>query len=209
MDLETKVDFLEGLVDCGHHLSAPHQSTLQGDIMNEQLQLPEQRRRVALAVDSFIIAFNQVDLLSLMALQALCDEPYLFRMAANDWQFEQRRALVVKLLDWKRLAPTDLVETWRAEWASAQAMADQRSHIAHGQMSMLGSPDAADEERFGVASFKKAGKPDFNMKLADVEALTPAAYALVARISALVERVAACPWRDELTPRSRTAQQQP
>jgi hypothetical protein len=70
-------------------------------------------------------------------------------------------------------------------------------------MSMLGSPDAPDGTRFGVASMKKAGKSDFNMTLDETEALVPAAYALIRRLTELINRVASCPWKDELIPRSR------
>jgi hypothetical protein len=172
---------------------------------DEQPEYLEQRARVALAVGSFVIAFNQVDLLSHKAIEVLCDEPLLFGIATTEWQFEPRRQLAVRLLDYKRIAPPDLVETWKQEWGKAQDMANHRSHIAHGHMSMLGSPESPDAERFGVFSLKKAGtgKPDFNMTLAEVEALTPAAYELVSRLSALIERVGNCPWRDQLVPRSR------
>jgi hypothetical protein len=163
----------------------------------------EQRARIALAVGSFVVAFNQIDLLSLKALEVVCDEPYLWRIAGYEWQFEPRRALVVKLLDLKRVAPPDLVESWKDEWDNAQDMANRRSHIAHGHMSMLGSPDAPDGTRFGVASMKKAGKSDFNMTLDETEALVPAAYALIRRLTELINRVASCPWKDELIPRSR------
>jgi hypothetical protein len=171
--------------------------------MSDESGYVEQRARVALAIGTFVVTFNQIDLLSHKALEVVCDEPFLFRVATTKWQFEQRRALVVELLEWKRVAAPELLDAWKKEWGNAQAMADQRAHIAHGHMSMLGSANAPDEERFGVASLKKAGKPDFNMTLANVEALVPAVSQLGARITALINQVANCPWRDELVPLSR------
>jgi hypothetical protein len=117
--------------------------------MSDEPRYVEQRARVALAIGTFVVTFNQIDLLSHKALEVVCDEPFLFRAATTKWQFEQRRP--------------ELLDAWKKEWGNAQAMADQRAHIAHGHMSMLGSPNAPDEERFGVASLKKAGKPDFNI----------------------------------------------
>jgi hypothetical protein len=133
----------------------------------------------------------------------LCDEPMLWGIATREWEFERRRALVVKLLE-KRVVPTELTDEWQREWDRAQTLANHRSHIAHGQMSALGSPDQPAEERLGVASLKKAAgaKPDFDMKLGQIEALVAKTYDLVGRLSALIDRADACPWRDRLVPSS-------
>jgi hypothetical protein len=164
----------------------------------------EERIRVACAIGNFLLAFNQIDLMTHRAISVLCDEPMLWGIASREWEFERRRALVIKLLE-KRVAPPDLIEQWQREWSRTQTMADDRAHIAHGQMSALGGADEPPEKRIGVASLKKVAgaKPDFDMKLGQIEALIGETYQLMHRIDALIDRADACPWRDRLVPSSK------
>ena len=171
--------------------------------MTEDPEYLEQKTRIALAIGMFLYAFNQIELMTYVALNAVCDEPFLARIAQTEYLFEARRALLVRILEWKRAVPVDVLEEWKAAWEETRVLAEQRNHIAHGQISMLGKPEEPDEQRFGVASIRKVGKPDFNISLATIEALVPKARASTNRLSAVIERVRACPWKDELVPRSR------
>ena len=168
----------------------------------------EERIRVACAIGNFLLAFNQIDMLTHRAISVLCDEPMLWGIATREWEFERRRALVVRLLE-KRVASTQLTDEWQREWGRAQTLADHRSHIAHGQMSALGSADQPAEKRLGVASLKKVAgaKPDFDMKLGQIEALVADTYDMVGRLNALIDRADTCPWKDRLVPTSKIGAQ--
>jgi hypothetical protein len=168
----------------------------------------EERIRVACAIGNFILGFNQVDMLTHRAMSVLCDEPMLWALATREWEFERRRALILKLLD-KRVAPADLTEEWKREWELARAMAEYRNHIAHGQMSALGNAGQSAEERFGVVSLKKlAGKKtDFDMKLGQIDTLSTELYALVHRLNVLIDRADSCPWKDRLILTSKASDQ--
>ena len=68
--------------------------------MTEEPEYTEQKARVAMAIGSFLYAFNQIELMTYIALNAVCDEPFLARMVQLDYLFEARRAVLLRLLKW-------------------------------------------------------------------------------------------------------------
>ena len=161
-----------------------------------QLQTVELEARLYRAVGEFLLTFGDAEAWTHACIALLCEEPRL-HWASSGWDFERRRAFLVRLAE-QRIVPKALQQDWLHVWLRAQVLARKRDSLAHGGLASRGDMGKPLEQRIGITSFRQLFRdPATTSKLlGEIELHIQETRALVRDIGELSRRIATCSARD-------------
>jgi len=143
-----------------------------------------------------MLAFGDAEAWTSACIALLCEEPRL-QWASSGWDFERRRAFLVRLAE-QRIVPKALQQDWLHTWLRAQVLARKRDSLAHGALASSGEVGRPLEKRLCVTSFRQTFRdPAMTRRLlCEIELHIHETRILVRDIGELSRRIAACSTRD-------------